>query len=41
MRAGENRSDVKEELELEDPMEMGNDMISSEDEGGREAGRSS
>jgi len=36
--ARENRSDVKVELELEDPTEMGDDVISSEDEGG---GRSS
>ena len=32
--AGENRSDVKADLESEDPTEMGDDVISSEDEGG-------
>ena len=36
VRAGENRSDVEAELESEDPTEMGDDVISSEDEGGRE-----
>ena len=36
MWARENRSDVKVELELEDPTEMGDDVISSEEEGGRE-----
>ena len=30
--AGENRSDIEVELELEDPTEMGDDMISSKDE---------
>ena len=34
VHAGENRSDVEAELELEDPTEMGDDMISSEEEGG-------
>ena len=33
---GENRSDVEAELESEDPMEMGDDVISSEEEGGWE-----
>ena len=41
MRAGESRSDVEAELESEDPMEMGDDMISSEEEGGRDAGATS
>jgi len=34
--AGENRSDVEVELESEDPTEMGDDVISSEEEGGWE-----
>ena len=34
--AGENRSDIEVELESEDPMEMGDDVISSKDEGDRE-----
>ena len=34
VRAGENRSDVESELELMDPTEMGDDVISSEDERG-------
>ena len=36
VRVGENRSDAESELELEDPLEMGDDMISFEDERGRE-----
>ena len=36
--ARESRSDVEAELESKDPTEMGDDVISSEDEGG---GRSS
>ena len=36
VRAGENRSDVEAELELEEPMEMGGYASSSEDEGGRD-----
>ena len=36
VRAKENRSDIESELESEDPTEMGDDMISSEDERGEE-----
>ena len=36
VRARENRSDVKAELESKDPMEIGDDVISSEDEGDQE-----
>ena len=32
VRAGENRSDVESELESEDPIEVGDDMIFSEEE---------
>lgn len=32
--ARENKSNIEAELELEDPTEMGDDMISSKDEGG-------
>ena len=32
MRAGENRSDVESELESKDPIEVGDDMIFSEEE---------
>ena len=32
--AGENRSDIEAELKSEDPMEMGDDVISSKEEGG-------
>jgi len=35
-RAGESRSDVEAELESKDPIEMGDDMISFEDEGDEE-----
>ena len=35
MRADKNRSDVKAELELEEPMELGGDASTSEDEGSR------
>ena len=38
VRAGENKSNIEAEVELDDPTEMGDDVISSEDEGG---GRSS
>ena len=34
--AGENRSNIDIELESEDPMEIGDDVISSKEEGGRE-----
>ena len=34
VRARENRSDVEVELESEDPTEMGDDVISFEEEGG-------
>ena len=34
VRAGENKCDVESELESEDPTEMGDDVISSEDERG-------
>jgi len=36
VRAGENQSDIEAELESKDPMEMGDDVISSDDEGGWE-----
>ena len=36
MRAEENRSDIKAELELKDPTELGEDVISSKEEGGQE-----
>ena len=36
MKAEENRSDVKSELELEDPTEVGDDMFFSEEEESRE-----
>ena len=36
VRAGENRSDVESELESEDPTEVENDMIFSEEEESRE-----
>ena len=36
VRARENRSNIEIELESEDPMEMGDDMISFEEEGGWE-----
>ena len=36
VRARENRSNVEAKLESEDPTEMGDDVISSEDEGGWE-----
>ena len=36
MKAGENRSDVESELESEDPIEVGDDMIFSEDKESRE-----
>jgi len=36
MWAGENRSDVESELESEDPIEVGDDMIFSEEEESRE-----
>ena len=36
MRAGENRSDVEKELESEDPIEVRDDMIFSEEEKNRE-----
>ena len=36
MRARENRSDVESELKLEDPTEVGDDMIFSEEEESRE-----
>ena len=32
--AGENKSNIESELESEDPTEMGDDVISSEDERG-------
>ena len=32
MKAGENRSDIESELESEDPTEVGDDMIFSEEE---------
>ena len=32
VRAGENRSDVESELKSEDPTEVGDDMIFSEEE---------
>ena len=32
MWAGENRSDIESELESEDPIEVGDDMIFSEEE---------
>ena len=38
MRAGESQSDVEAELESEDPTEMGDDVISSKEEGGWDAG---
>ena len=36
MPARENRSDIESELESEDPTEMGDDVICSKDERGRE-----
>ena len=36
VRAGENRSDVESELESEDPIEVGDDMIFSREEESRE-----
>ena len=36
MRARENRSDVESELELEDPIEVGDDMIFSKEEESQE-----
>ena len=36
VRARENMSDIESELESKNPTEMGDDVISSEDEGGRE-----
>ena len=36
VRAEENRSDVESELESEDPTEVGDDMIFSEEEESRE-----
>ena len=36
VRAGENRSDVESELESEDPTEVGDDMIFSEEEESQE-----
>ena len=36
VRAVESRSDIEAELESEDPMEMGDDVISSEEEGGQD-----
>jgi hypothetical protein len=41
VRAGESQIDVEAELESEDPMEMGDDVISSEEEGGWDAGATS
>ena len=35
VRAGESRGDVEAELESEDPMEVGDDVRSSEDGGGQ------
>ena len=32
VRAGENRSDIESELELEDPTKVGHDMIFSKEE---------
>ena len=34
MRARDNRSDIEAELESDDPTEMGDDVISSKEEGG-------
>ena len=36
VRAGENKSNIEAEVELDDPTEMGDDVISSEDEEGWE-----
>ena len=36
MKAGENRSDVESELKSEDPIEVGDDMIFSEEEQSQE-----
>ena len=36
MWAGENRSDIESELESEDPIEVGDDVIFSKEEEGRE-----
>lgn len=37
MRVNKNRSHIEAEFESKDPTEMGDNMISSEDDGGQEA----